>query len=124
MVSGSVVQTSSGILSNQDPTRHFACLCPGQPDTVLRLPAGLLLPMNRFLERQPWLGFWAVLHKDRLLKGKPCFVSVPRSITLGATPHRFESEGECIYYLTSYELSKKLFLIAKIGRLTELKNGK
>lgn len=84
----------------------------GRPDAVLRLPAGLLLPVSRFLERQPVLGFWVVIHKDRLLKGKPCFIQEPRSMTVGMKPHRFESEGECVYYLKFYELSRNVFLVA------------
>lgn len=115
--SGSLVQTSSAILSNQEATRHFVCVPATSPDMVVRLPAGLLLPVSKFLERQPVLDFYAVIHRKRMTSRQPCFIQAPRSITIGVTPYRFESEGECLYYLKTYELSSRAFLVAHVSAL-------
>ena len=99
------------------------CVPATSPDVVVRLPAGLLLPVSKFLERQPVLDFYAVMHRKRMAGGQPCFIQNPRSISIGVTPHRFESEGECLYYLKTYELAARAFLVAHVsalqpGRLT------
>lgn len=58
-----------------------------------------------------------LIHKGRLQSGqRESLLHDPRSIRLGATPHRFESEGECLHYVNHYELSLNVFLMAHVTK--------
>jgi hypothetical protein len=87
-------------------------LVPPDYDRLRLLPVKALLPMVELLRRQPVLDFWALLHRRRMLDRHRdyCLASAEKQ-TLGPHPHRFESEGECLYYIRHYGLAFGEFLM-------------
>ncbi len=115
--SGQVVHTSRRLLVDRLPGKRFACVYPKDPDRVRLVPSKALLPLQHFLQRHPIEEFWMLIHKGRLQSGERDFmVYDPRSVRLGATPHRFESEGECLHYVNHYELSLNVFRVAHVAK--------
>lgn len=106
------MQTSAELMERPRPERCFSCVSLRSQDRVVRLSSGLLLPVRYFLARQPGADFWSLIHRKNLFAGRPCFVQAPRTVRLGLSPHRFESLGECLYYLRLYKLKPNQFLIS------------
>lgn len=113
---GSLVQTYRSLLDCRNVERRFLCVPADRPDVTTHIPAGALLPLSRFMARQPLPEFWALVHKGKLIAGEPCFLHAPRTLKLGPVPHRFESEGECLHFVKLYELSLNVFLVAHVNR--------
>lgn len=115
--SGQVVHTSSRLLVDRKSGRRVPCVYFKDSDRVRIVPSEALLPMRDFLRRHPIEEFWMLLHKGRLQSGQRDFMMHdPRSVKLGATPHRFESEGECLHYVNHYELSLSVFMVAHVDK--------
>lgn len=114
---GRCVLTSAVLDSIQNAPGRMPCWLEQDPDRILYIPSDALLPMKKFLVHWPIDDFWMLLHKGRLRAGHSEFLmQEPRKVRLGAVPHRFESEGECLHYLNHYELSPSVFLVAHVTK--------
>jgi len=116
---GVSVLTSSRMEDVPYSSIRFPVVRENDPDVCIQVAADMLLPVEKFLIRQPLSRCWLLAHKRRLSDGRnDCFVSMPWKVLTGWPPFRFESEGELLYYMKFYELSFKEFELMQMHSMT------
>lgn len=84
------------------------------PHGVGRMQDWSLLPVTEAFQRQPEDNYWALVHQDRSKRGLTCFLSHVDRGSVGPAPHRFESLGECLYYMRSRLFRANPYQVAHI----------
>jgi hypothetical protein len=72
-----------------------------------------MLPLDRFLKRQPLNNFWALVVTLNSDVGWVEYLSRVDPPEDGSVPFRFESEGELRYYVKSRQLGMKKYQLAE-----------